>query len=163
MQRLITRGKGFDPQRFPFARCPQMPLEGGEPPIPPFSLCLNAHRSTEDSTISPLFKDYLELTTPELPTAKYQFDWWADFKCKGPTNHDIEIRLILDEGTADEQILFLENGQSLESQKVFCQFIAIDLVSGIHTIKMQFRLFNGTGPVKMLAANMSLNNYQSIG
>jgi hypothetical protein len=140
-----------------------MPLESGEPPLPPFSLCLNAHRSTLDSTISPAFKDYLDLITPDLPTGLYQFDWWADFKCKGPTNNDIEIRLILDEGTGGEQILFVENGQSLESQKVFCQFIAINLLTGIHSIKMQFRLFNGTGPVSMLAANMSLNNIHSIG
>ena len=162
MQRLITRGKGFDPYTLPFARCPQI-VGSGQEPIPPFSLCLNAHRSTEEQTISPVFKDYLELTTPYLPAAKYQFDWWADFKCKGPTNNDIEIRLILDEGFSGEQVLFLENGQSLESQKVFCQFMAIDLVTGVHSIKMQFRLFNGVGPVKILSGNLSLNNYQSIG
>jgi hypothetical protein len=138
-------------------------LEDGEEPIPPFSICLNAHRSTEDITASPTFKDYLELITSKLPAAKYQFDWWADFKCKGPPDNDIEIRLILDEGTPDELILFVENGQSYYGKKVFCQFLAIDLSAGIHIIKMQFRLFNGVGPVWMLAANMSLNNYHTIG
>lgn len=163
MQRIITRGKGFDHQRFPFARCPQVALKGGEEPISPFSLCLNVHRSTTDSTSSPTFIDYLTLLTPNLPTAKYQFDWWADFQCVGPEDNDIEIRLILDEGTPDELILFVENGESYYSKKVFCQFLAIDLLEGIHELKMQYRLFNGTGPVWMLAANMSLNNYHTIG
>lgn len=161
MQRLITRGKGFDTRRFPFARCPQMPLKRSKP-IPPFSLCLNVNRMTEQSTVSSSFSDYLTLTTPDLPASTYQFDWWSDFSNKGPTNNDIEIRLILDQGTPDEEVLFLENGQALESKKVFCQFIAINLLKGVHIIKMQLRLFNGTGPVRILSANMSLNNYQSI-
>jgi len=161
MQRLITRGKGFDSKRFPFARCPQFPLKKGKP-IPPFSLCLNVNRLTSQSTISSSFSDYLTLTTPDLPSAIYQFDWWADYSNSGPTNNDIEIRLILDEGAPGEQILFVENGQALEEKDVFCQFLAVNLTAGIHVFKMQLRLFNGTGPVRILAGNMSLNNYQAI-
>ena len=104
----------------------------------------------------------MTLITPHLPAAIYQFDWWADYSNKGPTNNDIEIRLILDEGTPEEQILFVENGQALQFKDVFCQFIAVNLTDGIHVFKMQLRLFNGSGPVRILAGNMSLNNYQAI-
>lgn len=162
MQRLITRGKGFDSNRFPFARCPQMPLSGIDP-IPPFGLCLNSNRITIESTTSTTFIDYLTLNTPNLPAATYQFDWWADYQTNGGTNNDIEVRLIFNEGAPTEAILFLENGNSRDENNNFCQFMAYSIPSGIHNFKMQMRLFNGTGPVLLLGGNMSLNNYQAIG
>lgn len=141
MWRMISRGKGFDSQRFPFARCPQYQAGSTPPPfIPPLGYCISTNGDGEYRTDTEVWDSYEHIRVLDLKSGTYQLDYWYDWQTFSPV-WDLRTRIIVDEGKAEEQTVFDQYQNSNTKVNNSGGHLALTIATdGDHKIDLQLKV-----------------------
>jgi hypothetical protein len=162
MSRMISRGKGHDPFRFPFARCPQR-LGEIEPPGPVFGEdCLNVTNTLDAQTTLNEWQDFINYTAPSPIAAGWYIAGYTMFVQTedGGIDDFIQVRMLVN-GTpvaSSEPEVLTDQDTDLNDPNInLALFGFVQLASpGAPVLRLQYRASPTNPVVKVTCGAMEM-------